>query len=215
MTAIGESDWPRAPRSHLNPQGIPGMRPCGDREGREMSAQSADARQAERGPGFGTGRVGPFLEGPPLSRARGDPLRDPGGGLHHGFRDEQGTPRTESRVRRSAFRGNDGTPGRDRVSRCFRAVLNDGCRACGAVLNPGSSAAVLGARPAISRMRTPDVARKDRWTPKRPGRSIGCAARREGRTRFPRTRIAPDNSRYHEQDCQAAFFRVLASTTPN
>ena len=177
-----------------------------------MSAQIADTRNAERDPGRGTRRRAPFPEGLAPTRARGDPLPDPGGGLQDWTPNEQGTPPTVVRARRSAFRGIDGVPGRDRIFGSAGTVSNDGRLAGAPAPKPGSSAAVPGARPANWPRGAPADVRKRLRTPNSGAGSDGWAVLRERKTRNPRARIARDSSRYHEQDCQGAFFRTLAGT---
>lgn len=180
-----------------------------------MSAQIADTRNAERDPMHGTCRRAPFPEGLAPTRARGDPLPDPGGGLQDWTTSEQGTPPTVGRARRSAFRRIDGMPGRDRIFGSAGTVSNDGRLVGAPDLNPGSSGAVPGARPANWPRGAPADARKRLRTPNIGAGSNGWAAQGKEKPRYLCARIARDSSRYHEQDCQAAFFRVLASTTRN
>ena len=177
-----------------------------------MSAQLVDSGKVERGAWRGTRRLTPFPEGRPPIRACGDPPPDPGGGIHGLAHDEQGTPHTEGCARRSAFRGIDGTRGRDRVAGSGGAVSNDGRLECGPALEAGFSAAVLGARSANRPRRVPAVGRKRLRTPYIRGRSNVWVFLREVKTRYPRTRIARDSSRYQERDCQASFLCALAGT---
>lgn len=175
-----------------------------------MSARCTGSRDAERHRGRGTRGLAPFVERSPPTQVRSNTLPDPDGGMHGLAHDEQGTPRTEGRARRSAFRGIDGTPGRDRVSGSGGAVSNDGRLECGPAREPGFSAAVPGARSANRPRRVPAVGRKRLRTPYIRGRSNVWVFLREVKTRYPRTRIARDSSRYQERDCQAAFFSALA-----
>ena len=175
-----------------------------------MNAQFAERRKTEPNSGRGTRRLALLPGGTFATQARGDPLPDPGGGMHGRARDEQRTPRTEGRARRSAFRGIDRTSGQIRVSGIVGTVPNDRCPACGPAPKPGPLAPAPGTRPANRPGREPVHGRKRLRTRNSCASSDSCAALREGEARYSRAGIARDSSRYHEQDCQGSSFWTLA-----
>ena len=177
-----------------------------------MSAHCTGSRDVERHRGRGTRGLAPFVERSPPTQVRSNTLPDPEGGMHGLAHDEHGTPHTEGRARPSAFRAIGGTRGRVRVFGSGGAVSNDGRLECGPALEPGFSAAVPGARSANRPRRAPAVGRKRLRTPYIRGRSNVWVFLREVKTRYPRTRIARDSSRYQERDCQASSLCALAGT---